>query len=111
MPTVATVNGIGEITNDDGNLANYTSGADWNTQNGNVTTVGSGGSGSASYYGAFDMCGNVGEWNETVIDGSFRGLLGGSWSDLGGFYLRSSNRLDFSPVFEGDFLGFRVASP
>jgi formylglycine-generating enzyme len=110
VPTVATVNGIGEITNDDGNLANYDSGADWNTQNGNVTTVGSGGSGSASYYGAFDMCGNVGEWNETVIDGSFRGLRGGSWDDFE-FDLRSSGRSFGSPGIENSILGFRVASP
>jgi formylglycine-generating enzyme len=110
IPTEATVNGIGEITNDNGNLANYNYGADWNTQDGNVTAVGSGGSGSASYYGAFDMGGNVWEWNEAVISGSFRGLRGNSWVYHEGT-LRSSFRLDPTPFTESSDIGFRVASP
>ncbi|MEI7863334.1 MAG: SUMF1/EgtB/PvdO family nonheme iron enzyme, partial [Planctomycetota bacterium] len=40
-----------------GNSANYSNGADWNAQDGNVTTVGT--NGGASFYGAFDMSGNV----------------------------------------------------
>ena len=66
--------------------------------------------GSASFYGTFDQGGNVFEWNDAVISGSFRGLRGGSWDDFE-FYLRSSNRLIFDPDGEDFDLGFRVASP
>jgi formylglycine-generating enzyme len=67
--------------------------------------------GSASFYGTFDQGGNVFEWNDAVISGSFRGLRGGSWDDGGEFLLRSSNRGGgFPAVGSGDF-GFRVASP
>jgi formylglycine-generating enzyme required for sulfatase activity len=107
---VGTVNTFGEITNDGANIANYNRGADWNGQDGNLTTVGSGGSGSASFYGAFDMVGNVFEWNEAVISGSFRGLRGGSW-DGSEFFLRSSFRNNFNPDNEFFDIGFRVASP
>ena len=116
VPTVGTVNAIGEIANDDGNIANYSSGADWDSnddgsvEDGNVTSVGSGGPGSASAYGANDMAGNVWEWNETMIFGSFRGLRGGSWFFLEDS-LRSSLRSSSGPD-NGDFnLGFRIASP
>ena len=47
IPTEGTVNAFGEITNDVANIANYNRGADWNGQDGNLTTVGSGGSGKA----------------------------------------------------------------
>ena len=49
--------GTGSIGSGTGNFANYASGADWNSLDGNVTTVGT--NGAASYYGAFDMSGNV----------------------------------------------------
>lgn len=58
------------------NSANYDQYADWNGQNGNVTTVG--GNGGYSYYGTFDQNGNVWEiidfqnsTNITVYGGSF----------------------------------------
>ena len=115
-PTEGTVNAIGEITNDDGNIANYNFGADWDSngdevnENGNVTAVGSGGPGSASAYGGFDMAGNVWEWNETIILTSFRGLRGGSWLNDESFLRSSLRGLDF-PGFGLDNVGFRVASP
>ena len=58
-PTTATADGTGNIDNDTANIANYKDGSDWNSQNGNVTTVGSGGTGSESYYGVADLGGNV----------------------------------------------------
>ena len=105
------MNAFGEITNDGANIANYNFGADWNGQRGNLTTVGSGGPGSMSFSGAFDMAGNVFEWNEAVINGSFRGLRGGSWNSFFENNLRSSTRDIFNPGFENHDIGFRVASP
>ena len=63
-----------------GNSANYMSMADWNGQNGSVTTVGT--NGAASAYGAFDISGNVFEWSDlTGAAGSRHGLWGGYWFD------------------------------
>lgn len=90
-------------------LTNYNSGADWNGQDGNVTTVGSGGIGSASFYGAFDMGGNVREWTEGKTDPT-RVVRGGSW------FHSSSDMISFNgsalaPETEDAYTGFRVASP
>jgi formylglycine-generating enzyme required for sulfatase activity len=65
--------------------------------------------GTTSPYGAFDMAGNVSQWDEALIGGSFRGFRGGSiLSDSVG--LQSSAR-DFSnPTFDNIDVGFRVAS-
>jgi len=124
IPAEGTVNAIGEIINGDGSpIANYIYGADWDSNgdgtvdNGNVTTVGSGGPGSASFYGAFDMAGNVQEWNEVILvdpldsgSGSFRGKRGGSWDDIFPF-LSSPFRSYGGPGNQDEFSGFRVASP
>ena len=90
------------------NSANFNSAADWNSLNGNVTTVGS--NGGASAYGAFDMSGNIFEWNDrTGAAGSSRGLRGGGWYNLA-FDLSSSARLT-SGSYEDNGVGFRLASP
>ena len=104
---------IGDISNPGVNVANYRSGADWNGREGNVTTVGS--ASSTSFYGAFDMGGNVWEWTEAIIMydlGHGRVVRGGAWhNDLfGGGDMRSSIRFDGRPEGEGDGSGFRLAS-
>ena len=76
-PTAVTADstGIGSAGST-GNFANYDNTADWNSQDGNVTTVGT--NGGASAYGAFDMSGNLYEWNDlTGAAGSSRGRRGG----------------------------------
>jgi sulfatase modifying factor 1 len=94
-----------------GNFANYNRTADWNSQDGNVTTVGTNGGGSA--YGIYDMSGNVQEWNDlTGAAGSTRGLRGGSFNATGTLSVSSSNR-NPTPNFANDLFtaGFRLASP
>ena len=108
-PTIATSNAIGDISNPGPNVANYSRGTYWNGQNGNVTTVGSAGPLSASFYGTFDQGGNVWEWNQAVINSSFRGLRGGNWFNLS--VNLATSRRDFNiPSNENGLIGFRVAS-
>jgi len=61
--------------------------------------------GSAGFYGTFDQGGNVWEWNDAVISGSFRGLRGGSWFDSD-YNLRSSDRGGNNPDLEFNYIGF-----
>lgn len=108
VPTMATAGFTGDISNPGANVANYDTGADWNAQNGNVTTVGSAGLTSDSYYGAYDLGGNVWEWNEAFITGE-RGLRGGSFfssvTDM-----ESILRNSYDPTSSADNVGFRLAT-
>jgi len=100
-----------------GNFANYHGKADWNGIKGNVTTVGT--NGGASYYGAFDMCGNVYEWTDfTGVAGSSRWFRGGGWVNTAGPVSSSARRPEENPVRrphnparESNSGGFRLASP
>ena len=109
-PTAVTADGTGiGSAGSTGNFANYNSAASWNGETGNVTTVGT--NGGASAYDAFDMSGNVFEWNDlTGAAGSSRGVRGGVWgSDA--FSLSSSGRNTISPSGEDFLMGFRLAAP
>lgn len=106
-PTVATANATGEVSNPGANVANYNSGADWNAQNGNSTTVGS--ATANSYFGTADQAGNVWEWNDLVI-ASLRGLRGGSWISSSSNSLAASTRSDGIPIIENSTIGFRLAT-
>jgi len=102
VPDQATADSNGNINNvDKTNVANYSSGAG-NT----VTTVGSAGPDSKSFYGTSDQAGNVFEWLENTPSHRFRG---GSW----GFdesFMRSTNPLGATSTSELSTVGFRVAT-
>ncbi len=86
-------------------LANH---VNYNGAVGNLTDVGAY-TGTTSPYGAFDMNGNVWQWNEALISGSHRGLRGGPW--LGSaVLLASSYRYVVVPTYKNSLIGFRVAS-
>jgi formylglycine-generating enzyme len=74
----------------------------------NLTDVGAY-TGTTSPVGAFDMGGNVHQWNEALISGSYRGLRGGTFNDAS-FDLLSSFRGHDNPTVEFLLFGFRVAS-
>jgi autotransporter-associated beta strand protein len=107
-PTVATANETGDISNPGANVANYANGADWNSQDGNLTSVGS--AGGHSHFGTFDQGGNVQEWNDEVgATNDRRGLHGGAWA-LSETQMRASYPLFAIPSADYIGAGFRVAS-
>jgi formylglycine-generating enzyme len=111
LPTLAGANSVGDISNPGINVANYFNGAKWNNQP-NVTTVGSAGPLSQSFYGTSDQAGNVIEWNEALIvtfQGDLRSVRGGSFGTIPDS-VRSSAEGAVFPT-EGDFnFGFRIAT-
>lgn len=69
-------------------------------------------SGSGSFYGTFDQCGELENWND--LDGtpnSFRGLRGGNGGDYNPFYISSSFRYDDVDTDHQALIGFRLAAP
>jgi formylglycine-generating enzyme required for sulfatase activity len=67
---------------------------------------------SASPYGTFDQSGEVFNWNEALINDSFRGLRGGSWASDKLLYLPSKGRYSTAPTTDvyNFAYGFRVAA-
>ncbi len=67
---------------------------------------------SESPYGTFDQGGNVWEWNDAIISGSFRGLRGGSFdmfSAYGSLWAADRGYFYYTPEREYNYVGFRVA--
>jgi formylglycine-generating enzyme required for sulfatase activity len=88
-------------------LANH---ANYNNAVGNLTDVGAY-TGTTSPYGAFDMGGNVFQWNEAIINGVGRGIRGGAFVFDATYMVSSSPRFNDYPTDDAqNYLGFRVAS-
>jgi len=105
-PTPVTASSVGDgSAGGTGNFANMSFNADWNSQNGNVTTVGT--NGGTSFYGLYDASGNVYEWNDLDETGSFRGIRGGGYGD-NAFNVSSANRSPFDPSLDSVGIGFRI---
>ena len=106
----ATSNGDGSA-GAKGNHANIAKAADWNGQDGNVTTVGT--NGGASPCGTFDQGGNVWEWNEHFAGREKNGgriQRGSGWENTVVTESGASTRMDHGAPKSGNWLGFRVAS-
>jgi sulfatase modifying factor 1 len=103
-----TSGGVSPLTT--GNFANWNRDADWNSLDGNTTTVGTNGGPSA--YGTFDMSGNMFEWNDlTGAAGSLRAIRGGGWSWFRSDFLSSDFIYSLDAATEAEDIGFRLASP
>lgn len=111
-PVAATANAIGEIDTTDSHTANYLSTADWNGMDGNVTSVGSAGVLSESFYGTSDQSGNVAEWTEGLFGEGFphRMVRGGSWESRFPTAISSAVTLITQPQVEVGTVGFRIAT-
>ena len=91
------------------NDANYNEGGNVTDPTNCLTPVGTFAA-SPGPYGTYDMGGDVFQWNEAQISGSWRGLRGGSWLDGLSGSLTSSFRSDTFPTNAYSDSGFRVAS-
>jgi len=109
-PTRVTANGTGVgSAGSTGDFANFNYGASWNSGNNFTTTVGTNGGENA--YGAFDMNGNISEWNDlTGAADSNRQWRGGSWQDTSAIYMSSSVSYTFPASDVLAYVGFRLAS-
>jgi sulfatase modifying factor 1 len=118
-PAAVTANSVGDgSAGPTGNSATWQSAAVWagnppsSGTSSNVTTVGT--NGGSSYYGAFDMSGNLTEWNSLTGEvGENAGWRGGQWSVslANSVILSSGGRFDVGPGFDNsNVVGFRLVA-
>ena len=81
--------------------------ANYNEAVNNLTDVGAY-TGTTSPYGAYDMGGNVIQWNEALIDNFARGTRGDAWGYPSN-YMLSSFQFPNNPFNGNGTIGFRVA--
>ena len=111
-PVAASANEIGDIDTAADKTANYRSSADWNGLDGNVTSVGSAGVSSESFYGTSDQSGNVSEWTEGLFSEEFplRMIRGGEWESRFPADISSAVWRPTGSDVEHGVIGFRVAT-
>jgi sulfatase modifying factor 1 len=90
------------------NSYSLTQSTNWSATQNYLTEVGAFQS-SPSAYGTFDQGGNLGEWNDDVIQGDFRSVRGMGWA-FEAEYQRSTSRSMIMPYNEGSDFGFRLAT-
>ena len=61
-----------------------------------------------SYYGTFDQCGNVWQWNEKILSDSRRGQRGGAFDEEDERYMQPGSQYGVEPRLEYVEFGFRV---
>jgi sulfatase modifying factor 1 len=121
QPSQATADAVGDVTNPGPDIANHSKGADWNGENGNVTTVG--GTGATSPFGLFDLGGNINEVTETLGTPippnppaqpealPTRLIRGGDFANSGALMASPTGLVgDLNMAAEGANIGFRVGS-
>lgn len=90
------------------NLFSLTQSSSYDPQQNYLATVGLY-QGSATFFGAFDLGGNVAEWTDGVPSSGNRATRGGGWSNYGSL-LNANSRNATPPATESATLGFRVAT-
>jgi hypothetical protein len=88
--------------------ANYFNGGDTDPTN-LLTPVGTFAA-SPGLYGTFDMGGDVFQWNEAVLGGSYRGVRGGEWFETSVQLTSSQRNSGYFPADDSNYFGFRVAA-
>ena len=84
-----------------------TNSANFNNCGGNVSTVGT--SGRSSYYGAYDMSGNIWEWTDTRIGSTNRVLRGGNL-EYNASYMSSVFQTYTNMDSRNQYIGFRIGA-
>lgn len=110
-PTSSNTSPGQDMADASGNNANYyTAPYTYPLDSPHYTTVAGEFQNSNSPYGTFDQGGNVWEWNEALVSGSYRGLRGGSFYDGDDDDLHASYRnAEYDgPAAEFGDVGFRV---
>ena len=100
-------NDLVEPTDPGNNVTFYIGGGDYTIGSPHYRTEVGAHENSESPYATFDQGGNVWEWNETILHGTYRGVRGGSFSDGDG--LHGAGRYAWPPDGENDSHGFRIS--